>query len=55
MGKPETGEVVKECMLGRYREVQCRLAGDLMFRRGRFSYESGYWDDGDHGFGSWDA
>jgi hypothetical protein len=54
-GKSETGEVVKECMSGRYREVRCRLYGDLMFRRGRFSYSSGYWDDDDHGFGSWDA
>ncbi|OBT39738.1 hypothetical protein VE00_09850 [Pseudogymnoascus sp. WSF 3629] len=54
-GKSETGEVVKECMLGRYREVRCRLSGDLMFRRGRFSYNSGYWDDDDHGFGSWDV
>ncbi|TVY41311.1 hypothetical protein LSUB1_G004140 [Lachnellula subtilissima] len=54
-GKTETGEVVKECMLGGYREVRCRLSGDLMFRRGPFSYNSGYWDDDDRGFGSWDA
>ena len=54
-GKTETGEVVKECMFGGYREVRCRLSGDLIFRRGRFSYSSGYWDDDYHGFGSWDA
>ena len=55
-GNKETGEVVKECMLGRYREVRCRFSGDLMFRRGRFSYSSGYWDDDDnYGFGSWDV
>ncbi|KAK6591985.1 hypothetical protein H4I95_11935 [Botrytis cinerea] len=53
--KTETGEVVKECMLGGYREVRCRLSGDFMFRRGPFSYNSGYWDDDDQGFGSWDA
>ncbi|KAF7950166.1 hypothetical protein EAE96_007461 [Botrytis aclada] len=44
-GKPETGEVVMECMLGGYREVRCRLSGDLMFRRGPFLCNSGYWDD----------
>ena len=54
-GKSETAEVVKECMLGGYREVRCRLSGDHMFRRGRFAYNSGYWDDDDHGFGSWDV
>ncbi|KAK8900792.1 hypothetical protein QC760_010556 [Botrytis cinerea] len=54
-GKTETGEVVKECMLDGYREVRCGLSGDLMFRRGPFSYNSGYWDDDDQGFGSWDA
>ncbi|KAK0122556.1 hypothetical protein ONS96_009598 [Cadophora gregata f. sp. sojae] len=54
-GKTETGDVVKECMLDGYREVRCKHSGDLIFRRGPYSYESGYWDDDDHGFGSWDA
>jgi hypothetical protein len=30
-GKLETAKVVKECMLGGYHEVRCRLSGDLMF------------------------
>jgi hypothetical protein len=54
-GKTETGDVVKECMLGGYREVRCGLSGDLIFQRGPFSYDSGYWDDDYQGFGSWDA
>lgn len=54
-GESETGKAVKECMLGEYREVRCRLSVDLIFRRGPFSYNSGYGDDDDQGFGSWDA
>ena len=43
--------IVKECIFSGYREVRRRLSGDLIFRRGRFSYDSGYWIDDDHGFG----
>ena len=53
--KLETAEVVKECMLGGYCEVQCRLSSDLMFQRGRFLYNLGYWDNDDHGFSLWDV
>lgn len=44
-GRVETGAIIKECLPGGYREVQCHLAGDFIFKRGRFSWESGYWDD----------
>ena len=41
----ETSELVKECLWNNYRKVRCHLAGDLIFQRGHFSIESGYWDD----------
>ncbi|KFX96662.1 hypothetical protein O988_05224 [Pseudogymnoascus sp. VKM F-3808] len=44
-GRLETMALIKECLPGGYREVRCRLAGDFIFKRGRFSWESGYWDD----------
>ncbi|KFZ15581.1 hypothetical protein V501_02645 [Pseudogymnoascus sp. VKM F-4519 (FW-2642)] len=44
-GRVETMALIKECLPGGYREVQCQLAGDFIFRRSRFSWESGYWDD----------
>lgn len=48
-GETETGEVVKEYMLGGYREVR---SGVLIFRRGPFQYLAGsYWDITDHAFG----
>jgi hypothetical protein len=46
--------MVKEYVLGKYREVRCMVSDGFMFRRGRFSYNSGYWDEDDYGFGSWD-
>lgn len=54
-GQVETEALLKECLPGGYRKVQCHVAGDLIFRRGRFSLESGYWDDDDGPTGSWDA
>lgn len=53
-GQAEISELVKECLPDSYREVRCRLVGDLIFKRGRFSWESGYWDD-DGPIGSWDV
>jgi hypothetical protein len=46
-GRAETRELVKECLPHGYREIRCRHVGDLIFKRGRFSWESGYWDDDD--------
>ncbi|PVH68668.1 hypothetical protein DL98DRAFT_554759 [Cadophora sp. DSE1049] len=46
-GRAETRELVKECLPYGYREIRCRHVGDLIFKRGRFSWESGYWDDDD--------
>jgi hypothetical protein len=34
-GRTETSELVKECLPGGYREVRCRLVGDLIFKRGQ--------------------
>jgi hypothetical protein len=46
--RKETSELVKEGLPNGYRKVRCRLAGDLIFKRGQFSIESGYyWDDDD--------
>ena len=41
-GRVETMALIKECLPGGYREIRCRLVGDFIFRRGRFSWESGY-------------
>ena len=46
-GWAETRELVKACLPHGYREIRCRHFGDLIFKRGRFSWESGYWDDDD--------
>jgi hypothetical protein len=53
-GLLETGELVKECLPDGYRKVRCRFVGDLIFKRGEFSLELGYWDD-DGPTGSWDV
>ena len=47
-GRAETRELVKECLPHGFREIRCRHVGDLIFKRGRFSWESGYWDDDDY-------
>jgi len=44
-GRVETGELVKECLPDGYRKVRCRYFGNLIFKRGEFSWESGYWHD----------
>ncbi|KAH7327092.1 hypothetical protein BKA65DRAFT_480814 [Rhexocercosporidium sp. MPI-PUGE-AT-0058] len=41
-GRAETRELVKECLPHGYREIRCRHVGDLIFKRGRFSWDSGY-------------
>lgn len=43
-GRSETRELVKECLPHGHREIRCRYFGDFIFKRGRFSWESGYWD-----------
>jgi len=43
--RKETSELIKQCLPNGYRKVQCHLVGDLIFKRGQFSIESGYWDD----------
>ena len=40
----ETDVLVNEHLPGRHRKVRT-IDGDLMFKRGQFSMESGYWDD----------
>lgn len=44
-GRAETRELVKECLPHGYREIRCRHVGDSIFKRGRFYWEFGYWDD----------
>jgi hypothetical protein len=44
-GRVEMGTLVKECLPHGYREVRCRIVGDLIFQRERSLWESGYWDD----------
>lgn len=44
-GRAETGALIKECLPHGYQEIRCRQVGDLIFKRGQFSWESGYWDD----------
>lgn len=46
-GRAETGALAKECLPHGYREIRCRHVGDLVFKRGQFSWESGYWSDDD--------
>jgi hypothetical protein len=41
----ETEAIVKESLPCSYRQIRCRHDGDLIFKRGQFSLESGYWDD----------
>lgn len=54
-GRKETVEVMEALLGGRgYQRVR-RVVGDLAFKRGRFSRESGYRDEDEGGFGSWDA
>ena len=43
--RKETSDLIKESLKIGYRRVRCRLAGNLIFRRGPFSLESGYWDE----------
>jgi hypothetical protein len=43
-GRIETGALIKECLPHGYREIRCRKFGDYIFKRGQFSWESGYWD-----------
>jgi hypothetical protein len=59
-GRAETRDLVKEYMPRGYQEIQCHHVGDLIFKRGRFSWESGYWDDDDRinscdADGDWDS
>jgi hypothetical protein len=61
-GRAETGALIKKYLPHDYREVRCRLVGDFIFKRGQYSWGSGYWDDdgpmnshdadGDCGWGS---
>ena len=41
----ETQELLKKCLPYGCQKIRCRLVGDLIFKRGQFSWESGYWDD----------
>ena len=54
-GRVETGAIMKECLPHGYREIRCRQFGDFVFKRGRFSWESGYWDEDDYPLNSHDA
>ncbi len=47
-------EISKECLPNGYQKIQYRF-GDLLFERGKRSWEPGYWDDDDGPLGSWDA
>ncbi|KAF2804523.1 uncharacterized protein BDZ99DRAFT_397596 [Mytilinidion resinicola] len=38
----ETEELVKKCLPYGYQKIQCHLVGDLIFKRGQYSWESGY-------------
>lgn len=40
----ETADVVQKCFRSGYKEVHT-VTGDRIFKRGMFSWESGYWDD----------
>jgi hypothetical protein len=54
-GREETAALVKKYLPDGYRKLQCHLVGDFVFKRGPYSWESGYWDDDDGPSGSWDA
>jgi len=54
-GRIETGAIMKECLPHGYREIRCRHFGDLVFKRGRFSWESGYWNEDMYPLSSRDA
>lgn len=43
--RAEAGELIKKCLPHGYQEVRCRIVGDRIFERGKYSWESGYWDD----------
>ena len=43
--KEKAGELVKEHLTCGYQTIQCHVAGDRIFRRGRYSFESGYFED----------
>jgi len=44
----ETGDVIQKRFRSGYERVQT-VTGDQIFKRGMFSWESGYWDDDDGG------
>lgn len=46
-GQTETRELTANFIPHGFREVTCHIVGDLIFKRGRYSWESGYWDDND--------
>lgn len=59
-GQAETGELFEECLPHSYREIRCRHVGDVIFKRGRFSFYSLYSDDDDpinsrNADGDWDS
>lgn len=53
-GRATTRELFKRHLPHGFEEIQCHSDGDLIFERGRFSRESGYWDD-DYPMSSRDA
>ncbi|KFG84001.1 hypothetical protein MANI_024487 [Metarhizium anisopliae] len=44
-GRAMTKELFKRHLPHGFEEIQCHSDGDLIFERGQFSRESGYWDD----------
>ncbi|KAF2464205.1 uncharacterized protein BDR25DRAFT_97177 [Lindgomyces ingoldianus] len=42
--RAETRALAKDCLPYGYQEIRCRHVGDFVFKRGQFSWESGYWD-----------
>jgi hypothetical protein len=52
-GRVETGALMKECLPHGYQEIRCRDFGDFIFKRGQFSWESGYWDNHGPLTGDW--
>ena len=38
--REETAELVQEFLLNGYQKVRCRLLGDFLFKRGRFSWDT---------------
>ena len=45
--RKETAELIQQCLPNGYEKVRCRLLGDYLFKRGHFTWESGFWDDDD--------